>query len=151
MEFLMTLVFPVIPESLLPSIELNEQNLRQWTRRFLEHLPPLNYNVFVYVVSFFREVLASQDFNRLTPDKVASICGACLSRFSSEPLVLQAFAAQNQNTPDSNGNDIMASAGLQAFGQIFPPVAHLTTEYQKLQASQSIRAVLLYILTSSSI
>ena len=32
--------------------------MRMFCRKFLEDLPPLNYNSFVYVLSFMREVLA---------------------------------------------------------------------------------------------
>jgi phosphatidylinositol-bisphosphatase len=58
LALLQALPSPVIPEKLMPSMELDQQNLRPWTRRFLEQLPPLSYNVFVYLVSFFREVRA---------------------------------------------------------------------------------------------
>jgi hypothetical protein len=40
----------------------------------LEQLPPLNYNVFVYLISFFREVLKHHESNRLNTDKLATIC-----------------------------------------------------------------------------
>jgi inositol polyphosphate 5-phosphatase INPP5B/F len=73
-SFLTSLPSPVIPDKLLPTMELDAQNLRPWTRRFLEQLPPLNYNVFVYLVSFFREVLKHHEHNRLNTDKLAGIC-----------------------------------------------------------------------------
>lgn len=38
--------------------------MRAFSRKFLEELPPLNYNVFVYVLSFLREVLAELNYNR---------------------------------------------------------------------------------------
>lgn len=38
--------------------------MRAFCRKFLEELPPLNYNVFVYVLSFLREVLAESNYNR---------------------------------------------------------------------------------------
>lgn len=38
--------------------------MRAFCRKFLEELPPLNYNVFVYVLSFLREVLAELNYNR---------------------------------------------------------------------------------------
>ena len=54
--------------------QIDAQNLRPWTRRFLEQLPALNYNVLVYVVSFLREVLRHHEANRLNTDKLATIC-----------------------------------------------------------------------------
>ncbi len=38
--------------------------MRAFCRKFLEDLPPLNYNAFVYVLSFLREVLAEESYNR---------------------------------------------------------------------------------------
>ena len=38
--------------------------MRAFCRKFLEELPPLNYNVFVYVLSFMREVLSELNYNR---------------------------------------------------------------------------------------
>ena len=45
-------------------LELDANNTKPWSRRFLEQLPPLSYNVFVYMISFFRELLALKHFNR---------------------------------------------------------------------------------------
>lgn len=39
-------------------------NMRSFCRKFLEDLPTINYNVFVYLISFFREVLAEESYNR---------------------------------------------------------------------------------------
>ena len=74
LSFLTSLATPVVPGRLLPTMEIDAQNLRPWTRRFLEQLPPLNYNVFVYLVSFFREVLKHHESNRLNTEKLATIC-----------------------------------------------------------------------------
>ncbi len=48
--------------------------MRMFCRKFLEDLPPLNYNSFVYVLSFLREVLAEEAFNRTTPSLLANAC-----------------------------------------------------------------------------
>lgn len=74
LSFLTSLASPVIPRNLLPSVEIDAQILRPWTRRFLELLPPLNYNIFVYLISFFREVLKYHESNRLNTEKLATIC-----------------------------------------------------------------------------
>lgn len=44
--------------------EVEALNMRAFCRKFLEELPPLNYNVFVYVLSFMREVLSELNYNR---------------------------------------------------------------------------------------
>lgn len=40
----------------------------------MELLPPINYNVFVYIISFFRELLLYTESNRLTATKLAIVC-----------------------------------------------------------------------------
>lgn len=76
--FLASLPSPIVAEKLLPSMELDVQNLRPWSRRFLEQLPPLNYNVFVYLISFFREALKHHESNRLNTGKLVVICSNVL-------------------------------------------------------------------------
>ena len=56
---------PLLPPELYPSLQdVEPPNLRAWSRNFLEQLPPINYNVFVYLLSFERELLALREFNR---------------------------------------------------------------------------------------
>jgi len=43
--FLNDLAEPVIPPSLFPTMEIDAQSIQPWSRRFLELLPPINYNV----------------------------------------------------------------------------------------------------------
>ena len=73
-SFLDALPQPILPPSTYPTSEIDPQNLRAWCRRFLESLPPINYNLFIYVLSFFRELLSESDYNRLTVSHLASIC-----------------------------------------------------------------------------
>ena len=64
---------------------LEEELMRERkARRFLEQLPPVNYNVFVYMISFFREVLLHSEANRLTPAKLAVVCCNCMVKSESE-------------------------------------------------------------------
>lgn len=79
--FLESLDQPIISEDLYPAVEIDMQNIRPWSRRFLEHLPPLNYNVLVYVLSLFREVLQHREHNKLTAPKLCKCSPlAALSR-----------------------------------------------------------------------
>jgi phosphatidylinositol-bisphosphatase len=78
-EFLGSLSTPVVPQSLFPSVEIDSQNIQSSARRFLEELPPVHYNVFVYVISFFREALLYRDRNKLSAAKVARICSSCMA------------------------------------------------------------------------
>jgi phosphatidylinositol-bisphosphatase len=73
-SFLSSLSSPVVPASLFPTVEINSENIQSMARKFLEDLPPVHYNVLVYVMSFFREVLLYRESNHLTAAKVARIC-----------------------------------------------------------------------------
>jgi phosphatidylinositol-bisphosphatase len=70
---------PIVPSTLFPTLEIDQQNIQPWSRRFLEELPPIHYNVFVYVISFFREVLLFGQSNHLTAQKLARVCCNCLT------------------------------------------------------------------------
>uniref|UniRef100_A0A7S2SHQ8 Rho-GAP domain-containing protein n=1 Tax=Rhizochromulina marina TaxID=1034831 RepID=A0A7S2SHQ8_9STRA len=83
-SFLKSLEQPIIPSALFPSTEIDAQSIQPWSRRFLEQLPPVNYNVFVYMISFFREVLLHSEANRLTPLKLAVVCCNCMGQSASE-------------------------------------------------------------------
>lgn len=72
-SFLTALSFPVIPSNVFPNTEINAENIQSMTKRLMEELPPIHYNVLVYIVSFFREVLLHAKQNHLTAAKLAHI------------------------------------------------------------------------------
>lgn len=74
LQFLSSLSHPVVPSTLFPAVEINSENIQAMSRRFLEDLSPIHYNVFVYIISFFREILLYKEHNRLTAAKLARIC-----------------------------------------------------------------------------
>ena len=73
-SFLSNLSSTIVPPTLFPVLEIDSQNIQSFARRFLEELPPIHYNVFVYVISFFREALLYRETNKLSAAKVARIC-----------------------------------------------------------------------------
>lgn len=73
-SFLESLSSPIVPAQVFPTAEIDSVNIQSSARRLLEELPPIHYNVFVYVISFFREVLLHRDRNLLSAAKVARIC-----------------------------------------------------------------------------
>lgn len=77
-SFLSSLSAPVVPTTLLPGLEIDAQNLQSNARSFFDGLPPIHYNVFVYIISFFRECLQFKQSNQLTAAKLAKICVRCL-------------------------------------------------------------------------
>jgi len=74
LQFLSSLSVPVVPSTMFPTVEINSENIQAMSRRFLEDLPPIHYNVFVYVISFFREILLYREHNNLTAAKLARVC-----------------------------------------------------------------------------
>ena len=99
LDFLSSLSTPVVPSAFLPSVEINAENIQSMSRRLLEDLPPVHYNVFVYVISFFREVLLYREHNHLTAAKLARIlckhCSPAPANMLMESSVMQRRAGMN--------------------------------------------------------
>jgi phosphatidylinositol-bisphosphatase len=96
--FLESLSDPIVPSRLFPSQEIDSLSIQSYARRLLEDLPPVNYNIFVYVISFFREVLAHRQRNLLSAAKVARVC--CSAMAPGEGL-------------DSTGSSALKRHGMQ--------------------------------------
>ena len=79
MAFLSSMSSPIVPNRMFPSVEIDAQNIQSMARRFLEDLTPIHYNTFVYIISFFRQVLSHRNQNGLSAAKAARICCRCLA------------------------------------------------------------------------
>ena len=90
--FLLALPKPLLPPELCPDAHIEPSQMRVWSRNFLQSLPPLHYNVFVYLLSFLRETLTQSRFNRATPTSLASFCVDSMTHFSPQYRLKQ----QNQ-------------------------------------------------------
>lgn len=77
-SFLTSLSATIVPPSLFPNLEIDAQNLQSYARELLEGLPPIHYNIFVYLISFFRECLSHHKSNHLTTVKLSRLCVTCL-------------------------------------------------------------------------
>jgi RhoGAP domain len=82
MDFLHTLLTPILPVRILNQV-VGEYEARGHTdanvlQRVIKLLPTENAMIFVYLVSFFREMLACADKNKLTPEKISEIMCECL-------------------------------------------------------------------------
>lgn len=84
LSFLYNLSAPIVPSTLFPTLEVDSQNIQSCSRKFLEELPPIHYNVFVYIISFFRECLLNTERNKLNAPKLARICSNCLTKVSGQ-------------------------------------------------------------------
>jgi phosphatidylinositol-bisphosphatase len=84
-SFIDALPRPLLPTELYPSeLDKDQQNIRVWARKFLENLPPLHYNVFVYILSFLREVLELREYNRSTNVMLSAIFVAVMTPSSTD-------------------------------------------------------------------
>ena len=84
LSFLYNLSSPIVPQTLFPTLEVDSQNIQSCSRKFLEELPPIHYNVFVYIISFFRECLLHSETNKLNAPKLARICSSCLTKVAGQ-------------------------------------------------------------------
>ena len=74
LAFLSNLPYPIVPRSLFPTLEIDAHNIQSICRKFLEELDPVHYNMYVYIMSFFREALLYRDANRVSAAKLARLC-----------------------------------------------------------------------------
>ena len=93
LQFLTNLSTPIVPPTLFPNLDIDSQNIQSCARKFLEELPPIPYNVFVYIISFFRECLLYRDNNRLSVAKVARICNNCLVLGNTDQSIEESTAS----------------------------------------------------------
>lgn len=63
-EFMIALPEPIISLDDLPETEMPLESMKVYTRKLLEHLSIRHYNIFIYLMSFFREVLVLSEYNR---------------------------------------------------------------------------------------
>lgn len=75
---------------------MEEAQQRVWCRKFLETLPGLQYNVFVYFVSFLRDILTEKDTNGSSVDGLKSICMGCLTGARNDDVVTKDEAAKRE-------------------------------------------------------
>jgi hypothetical protein len=70
----------------------------------LEQLPPINYNVFVYLLSFQRELLSLREFNRLNAATLALMDVTCMTAKSISPGESLRVNELASETPDDAPN-----------------------------------------------
>ena len=96
--------------------------MRNFSRGFLQSLPPLHYNVFVYLLSFLREALGQARFNRTTPTTLASFCVDSMSSFSpvyrlkQQSQLYHTLGAALNSAAETGNQTVGAEAGSGALG-----------------------------------
>ena len=106
--FLVSLPKPLLPSELCPQAHIEASDMRSWCKAFLQSLPALNYNTFVYILSFLREVLLQRSYNRVNPTILASFCVDTMTSFSPifrAKLQLNFYHTLAAALADTNEND----------------------------------------------
>ena len=89
-EFLHSLATPILPPKLFSSEEndnVDSSRLATWCSDILSAVKPLQYNVFVYLLLFFKEALSHADENNLRVDILIRILTPRLAWNEREDLV----------------------------------------------------------------
>jgi hypothetical protein len=85
---------PILWSENIPIVEIDASNMRMFCRRLIESLPSLNYSVFIYLISFYREVLKEGDFNRFV-GKLAFVSSQLVKTYFTILLCLQINTLQD--------------------------------------------------------
>jgi len=99
LEFLHALPDPIVPFDQFPkTTDLDSANAAAWTQNFLNQLPPLNHNVFSYIITLLREVRKCQQYNEVDQQGLAEVFARALLR-PSELSVKQKETSPQNNMP----------------------------------------------------
>jgi hypothetical protein len=131
-----------------------------FARRFLEQLPPLNYNVFVYLISFERELLKYEEDNSLNAQRMAAISIGFMTRLG--PLSISTPSPPSNESPttppSTTGAAPPAPPGPQAAqqpAQPAPPQGAPSAAEAATSAANAtqlaLQSLLVYFLTSQSL
>jgi phosphatidylinositol-bisphosphatase len=71
--FLKAPVESLIPPRCFPTADVHPDNHRPFCKKFLSLLPAASYTTFLYVLVFFRQILAERAYNGSTPEHLALV------------------------------------------------------------------------------
>jgi phosphatidylinositol-bisphosphatase len=111
---------PLLPVDIYPTAAVEPTSLRLYCKRLLDQLPPINYALFVYLLTFFQAVLAQGEYNRTTPSRLAAVLIGCVlpdplegegeergrreaSQQYMQPVLECLLASQSGNNPQGKG------------------------------------------------
>ena len=80
----------LVPLSLCPPLDHREKgaaSAQSLSDRFLAKASDVQFNVFVYLMSFLRELLGCADHNHATAQKIATAFGRCVAQSGEAQLV----------------------------------------------------------------
>ncbi|EEY59786.1 inositol polyphosphate 5-phosphatase, putative [Phytophthora infestans T30-4] len=119
----------VVPdEALAAAVASANGNMAQGCRALLDGLPPVRYNVVVYLVAFLREVIKHNATNKLSPEKLAFVFGRCLvspcrRTTGKDANVGRVLALDEHKQPNSQSSttSTVSSVGSNQSGILIPP------------------------------
>lgn len=119
--FLAALPEPVLPATFYPDNELDPSRIRGFCRKIFEssEFPTLNYNVFVYVISFLKEIINAQSGNNLSSEHgvllIEHLCVVCISSLTNLEIAIDNSNRQKETaaviSKDQSSKDQSAKAG----------------------------------------
>lgn len=117
---------PVLPGESLPTAEVDSMSIKLLCRRLIDGLPTPNYNIFIYVLSFYREVLAEGDFNRFLIEMFAlnlsfDLCFQCCRSTVSKmvDICITSFMASSTDKSITEGERALRICREQAMRPVF--------------------------------
>merc|ERR1712146_533078 len=103
--FFTSLPVPIISTNLVPSPDMDTANYRSFARKLLEQLSIYNYNVLVYIISFFRELLKHAEQNKLNKDKLCLVCCQIFLSYDEDYHRKKIAKSTPESTEESTGED----------------------------------------------
>lgn len=140
----------VIPDEVLVNALANGNgNLAQTCKMLLDALPPVRFNVLIYLVSFLKEVLKHASSNKLTPEKLAFVFSRCLVsqyRVPKDPNHMHVTSSGDSQTTgaaapvpsySSSSNVSTASSGVSSNQTSILPEEKLRRSAREIEVAQS--------------
>ena len=135
LEFIGNLATPVIPMMELLTKVKDEAITPELCTSMMEKLPPVNHNVFVYIVVFLKEILDNRAVNLVTPFALAEV-------FSRVFTYIRTYEPVEGDQSDGNGAFVPSSE------------VHLRLKNDKVEevnTQEKVRKIMLIFLTKQSI
>lgn len=159
----------VVPDQVIAkALETGNGNLAQTCRMLLDGLPPVRFNVLVYLVSFLKEVLKYHGANKLTPEKLAFVFGRCLVSQYRPPRALNPMHAASgavvetpssaYTSPSTVSSAATAAASALSNQSSILPEEKLRRSAREVEAAQwnatqraeRMEKMLLYLITTNA-
>ncbi|TYZ61130.1 hypothetical protein PybrP1_008848 [[Pythium] brassicae (nom. inval.)] len=148
LAWLQSLRQSVVPDAVLAAaLEAGGGHLAHASRALLDALPPVRFNVLVYLVSFLKEVLKHQSANKLTPEKLAFVFARGLVSPYRAPRALLHPAATGAATAvaASNQSSVLPEEKLRRSARELE-----AAQSSAAQRAEAMEKLLLHLITTNA-